>query len=55
MDDPVYVGNAGVDGPAEGGWLLGHFMPPVSQHAVLPTKPIGFAAYAVGARVTDSP
>ncbi|NBE83116.1 cupin domain-containing protein [Micromonospora rubida] len=28
MDDRVYVGNAGVDGPAEGGWLLGHFMPP---------------------------
>ncbi|MFI0796784.1 signal peptidase I [Micromonospora rubida] len=28
MDDRVYVGNAGADGPAEGGWLLGHFMPP---------------------------
>ncbi|TDB69554.1 signal peptidase I [Micromonospora sp. KC723] len=26
MDD-VYVGNAGVDGAAEGGWLLGHFLP----------------------------
>ncbi|TDB79994.1 MULTISPECIES: signal peptidase I [unclassified Micromonospora] len=26
MDD-VYVGNAAVDGAAEGGWLLGHFRP----------------------------
>ncbi|TDC79379.1 signal peptidase I [Micromonospora sp. KC606] len=26
MDD-VYVGNAAVDGAAEGGWLLGHFLP----------------------------
>ncbi|MEV4839463.1 aminoglycoside phosphotransferase family protein [Nonomuraea sp. NPDC049486] len=27
-DDRVYVGNAGVDGPLDGGWLLGHFKPP---------------------------
>ncbi|MER6595717.1 signal peptidase I [Micromonospora purpureochromogenes] len=26
MDD-VYVGNAGVDGASNAGWLLGHFMP----------------------------
>ncbi|MFC8849395.1 MULTISPECIES: signal peptidase I [unclassified Micromonospora] len=26
-DDRVYVGKADVDGPREGGWLLGHFMP----------------------------
>ncbi|GAB2864092.1 hypothetical protein GCM10022221_75210 [Actinocorallia aurea] len=25
--DGVYVGNAGVDAPAERGWLMGHFMP----------------------------
>jgi hypothetical protein len=24
----VYVGNAGADGAGNGGWLLGHFMPP---------------------------
>ncbi|MEO3777701.1 signal peptidase I [Micromonospora sp. B11E3] len=28
MDDKVYVGKAGLDGAAEGGWLLGHFRPP---------------------------
>ncbi|MEV4200763.1 signal peptidase I [Micromonospora globbae] len=28
MDDAIYVGNAGVDGATNGGWLLGHFMPP---------------------------
>ncbi|SCG74113.1 cupin domain-containing protein [Micromonospora inositola] len=28
MDDSVYVGNAGVDGAADAGWLLGHFKPP---------------------------
>ncbi|MEU4567809.1 signal peptidase I [Micromonospora sp. NPDC023956] len=27
MDESVYVGNAGVDGAGNGGWLLGHFMP----------------------------
>ncbi|MEU6078569.1 signal peptidase I [Micromonospora sp. NPDC047074] len=27
MDDRVYVGNAGVDGATNAGWLLGHFMP----------------------------
>ncbi|WP_428965548.1 cupin domain-containing protein [Micromonospora fluostatini] len=27
MDETVYVGNAGVDGATNGGWLLGHFMP----------------------------
>lgn len=27
MDDTVYVGNAGVDGATNAGWLLGHFMP----------------------------
>ncbi|WP_431977269.1 signal peptidase I [Micromonospora haikouensis] len=27
VDDRVYVGKADVDGPREGGWLLGHFMP----------------------------
>jgi hypothetical protein len=27
MTDMVYVGNAAVDGPANRGWLLGHFMP----------------------------
>lgn len=25
--DEVYVGNAGVDGATNAGWLLGHFMP----------------------------
>lgn len=24
----MYVGNAGVDGALDGGWLLGHFKPP---------------------------
>lgn len=28
MSDGVYVGNAGVDGSRNSGWLLGHFMPP---------------------------
>jgi hypothetical protein len=28
VDDGVYVGNAGVDGAHNEGWLLGHFMPP---------------------------
>ncbi|GAA2702069.1 signal peptidase I [Micromonospora olivasterospora] len=28
MDDSVYVGKAGPDGAAEGGWLLGHFRLP---------------------------
>lgn len=28
MDERVYVGNAGVDGATNAGWLLGHFMPP---------------------------
>jgi hypothetical protein len=28
MADDVYIGSAAVDGPAEGGWLVGHFMPP---------------------------
>ncbi|RZU75193.1 hypothetical protein EV384_3725 [Micromonospora kangleipakensis] len=28
MDDSVYVGNAGVDGATDTGWLLGHFRPP---------------------------
>ncbi|MEU4681186.1 signal peptidase I [Micromonospora sp. NPDC023737] len=28
MDETVYVGNAGIDGATNGGWLLGHFMPP---------------------------
>ena len=28
MDDSVYVGNAGVDGVTDAGWLLGHFKPP---------------------------
>lgn len=28
MDDSVYVGNAGVDGATDAGWLLGHFKPP---------------------------
>ncbi|SIR80406.1 signal peptidase I [Micromonospora avicenniae] len=28
MDETVYVGNAGVDGATNAGWLLGHFMPP---------------------------
>jgi quercetin dioxygenase-like cupin family protein len=27
MDDAVYVGNAGVDGATDAGWLLGHFKP----------------------------
>ncbi len=27
MPEPVYVGNAGVDGLANQGWLVGHFMP----------------------------
>ena len=27
MADDVYVGNADIDAPANGGWLLGHFMP----------------------------
>lgn len=27
MADLVYVGNAAEDGPANRGWLLGHFMP----------------------------
>lgn len=27
MDESVYVGNAGVDGASNAGWLLGHFMP----------------------------
>ncbi|MEV1332366.1 signal peptidase I [Micromonospora costi] len=27
MDGSVYVGNAGVDGATNAGWLLGHFMP----------------------------
>jgi quercetin dioxygenase-like cupin family protein len=27
VTDQIYVGNAGVDGPAERGWLLGHFRP----------------------------
>lgn len=27
MADNVYVGNAGVDGAGNHGWLLGHFMP----------------------------
>ncbi|TDC27881.1 signal peptidase I [Micromonospora sp. 15K316] len=27
MDETVYVGNAGVDGATDGGWLLGHFVP----------------------------
>jgi hypothetical protein len=26
--ESVYVGNAGVDGAHNSGWLLGHFMPP---------------------------
>jgi hypothetical protein len=26
--EQVHVGNAGADGPANQGWLLGHFMPP---------------------------
>lgn len=25
--ESVYVGNAGIDGPLDGGWLLGHFKP----------------------------
>ncbi|MER7894047.1 signal peptidase I [Micromonospora sp. NPDC094482] len=28
MSETVYVGNAGVDGAADAGWLLGHFVPP---------------------------
>jgi hypothetical protein len=28
MTDEIYVGNAAVDGPADRGWLLGHFKPP---------------------------
>lgn len=31
--DGVYVGNAGVDGGANSGWLLGHFMPPGLLHS----------------------
>lgn len=29
-DASVYVGNAGVDGATDAGWLLGHFAPPGS-------------------------
>lgn len=28
MDETVYVGNAGLDGATNAGWLLGHFAPP---------------------------
>ncbi|MFF5180413.1 signal peptidase I [Micromonospora sp. NPDC000316] len=28
MGETVYVGNAGVDGAGNAGWLLGHFAPP---------------------------
>lgn len=28
MTDSLYVGKAGIDGAGNGGWLLGHFMPP---------------------------
>lgn len=28
MTDQIYVGNAGVDAPADRGWLLGHFKVP---------------------------
>ena len=28
MGETVYVGNAGVDGATNAGWLLGHFAPP---------------------------
>jgi mannose-6-phosphate isomerase-like protein (cupin superfamily) len=28
MTDKIYVGNAGVDAPADRCWLLGHFKPP---------------------------
>jgi mannose-6-phosphate isomerase-like protein (cupin superfamily) len=32
--ESVYVGNAGADGAANSGWLLGHFMPPdVLRHS----------------------
>jgi hypothetical protein len=27
MTERIYVGSADVDGPLNGGWLLGHFMP----------------------------
>jgi mannose-6-phosphate isomerase-like protein (cupin superfamily) len=27
MTERIYVGSAAVDGPLNGGWLLGHFMP----------------------------
>lgn len=33
MADGVYVGNAGVDGAHNSGWLLGHFMPPGLLHS----------------------
>lgn len=32
VTDGVYVGRAAVDGAAEQGWLLGHFMPPGIRH-----------------------
>lgn len=33
MSDGVYVGNAGVDGGTNSGWLLGYFMPPGLLHS----------------------
>ncbi|MGE5136108.1 MAG: signal peptidase I [Gemmatimonadota bacterium] len=32
MTDNIYVGNAGVNAPADRGWLLGHFKPPGDPH-----------------------
>lgn len=33
MADTVYVGNAGIDGARNSGWLLGHFMPDGLLHS----------------------